>query len=200
MEDASQQLPVRVQIHPDPSDATRVVLTLAVAIEGSTRRKVLVGPAPSGPEVEFDSEPPASSDTSSEDSSDSESEGGEPMDYDEMRAMISKAYADVDAEDEDEEGGRGKGGGKGQSAKEALVRREGVGAVVGQWRWVRVAADGGTGRARGEGWEHAVWAGRWSCGASTVARVWQCRCCEGCAPVSLAPHDRLSAARKLQPP
>eukprot|EP00197_Chlamydomonas_leiostraca_P008582 CAMPEP_0202883978 /NCGR_PEP_ID=MMETSP1391-20130828/40269_1 /ASSEMBLY_ACC=CAM_ASM_000867 /TAXON_ID=1034604 /ORGANISM="Chlamydomonas leiostraca, Strain SAG 11-49" /LENGTH=200 /DNA_ID=CAMNT_0049567079 /DNA_START=34 /DNA_END=633 /DNA_ORIENTATION=+ len=103
MEDApgsSAQHPVRVGIHPDPSDSARVVLTLTIVSGPGLRGRVLAAPAATGPEVEYDSDAMTSSESSEESSSesDSESEGGEPMDYDEMRAMISKAYAAVDEE------------------------------------------------------------------------------------------------------
>lgn len=50
-------------------------------------------------EVETDSAPPSPSSSSS--SSSSESEGGEPMDYDQMRDMITKAYEKADDDDDE---------------------------------------------------------------------------------------------------
>jgi hypothetical protein len=89
---------VSVSLLPDPARPGAVRLALAVV------------PAPAAPglEVEEDSSPLVSSSSEDESSSSSdggaESDEGEPLDYNQMRGLIDKAYAAVDAEDEESAG------------------------------------------------------------------------------------------------
>ncbi|KAF5826511.1 hypothetical protein DUNSADRAFT_2869 [Dunaliella salina] len=120
-----QQQPVRVALHTSPLDPSSVKLVLTVVdaapkagkdLQVRDSRKALKRqgrPDASGQEVEMDSSPLVSSD--SESSSSSSEEEAEPMDYDQMQTMISKAYEVADEEDE-EDGGKGGGGGKAGNA------------------------------------------------------------------------------------
>jgi hypothetical protein len=67
-----------------------------------------------------DDDTSSSSSESESEAAKSDAESEEAIGYEEMREMITRAYAAVDEEDEDEEGG-GKGGGRGMSMTDALV-------------------------------------------------------------------------------
>lgn len=99
---------LRVQLAVNPADPTTLSLSLLPAPAPTTRPTA-------GREAETDSSPETSSSEESE--SEEESDGGEPLDYDGMKDLITKAYAAVDEEDEEDI----KVGGRGVNALEALV-------------------------------------------------------------------------------
>jgi hypothetical protein len=98
-----------------------IQLTLTPKVAANAREDVSAQPALRGAAVKAAAAPASGSSSSDAEDEmlevnddDGSSEGGEPMDYDEMRAMITRAYETVDAEEEDDE--EGAGGGKGDKA------------------------------------------------------------------------------------